>query len=101
MGQGFVLSTPLQVLVSIATLANDGKYMQPTLIREIQDPEGNVIQAFEPKMKWDITKDPVIRVFDENNFATGEMKVVTMGRRTGERGHAPGCSSGWHRRSNI
>jgi penicillin-binding protein 2 len=76
MGQGFVLSTPLQVLVSVATLANDGKYMQPTLIREIQDPEGNVIQAFEPKMKWDITKDPVIRVFDENNFATGEMKVV-------------------------
>jgi penicillin-binding protein 2 len=76
MGQGFVLATPLQVLVSVATLANDGKYMQPTIIREIQDPEGNVIQPFEPKLKWDITKDPVIRVFDENGFLTGETRVV-------------------------
>jgi penicillin-binding protein 2 len=76
MGQGFVLSTPLQVLVSVATLANDGKYMQPTIIREIQDPEGNVIQPFEPKLKWDITKDPLIRVFDENGFLTGETRVV-------------------------
>jgi penicillin-binding protein 2 len=76
MGQGFVLSTPLQTLVSVAILANDGKYMQPTIIREIQDPEGNVIQPFEPKLKWDITKDPLIRVFDENGFLTGETRVV-------------------------
>ncbi|MEN4041596.1 MAG: penicillin-binding protein 2 [Anaerolineaceae bacterium] len=76
MGQGFVLSTPLQALVSLAILANDGKYMQPTIIREIRDSEGNVIRPFEPRLKWDITKDPVIRVFDENNFLTGETKVV-------------------------
>lgn len=35
MGQGYVLATPLQVLVSFATLANDGKRMRPTLIYEI------------------------------------------------------------------
>ncbi len=76
MGQGYVLATPLQVLDSIATLANDGKFMQPTLVKEILDPDGNVIRPFQPKMKWDITKDPVIQVYDENNYLTGEKKTV-------------------------
>lgn len=75
-GQGYVLSTPLQVLLSMATLAYDGKHMQPTLVREFTDTEGNVTQPFSPKLKWDITVDPKIRVFDENNIPTGEMKIV-------------------------
>lgn len=75
-GQGYVLSTPLQVLESIATLANDGKHVQPTLVKEITDSEGNVVQSLQPKVKWDITVDPKIRVFDENNIPTGEMKTV-------------------------
>ena len=76
MGQSFVLATPLQVLVSTATIANDGKYMKPTLLREIQDAEGNVIQKFSPTLVRDITKEPVIQIYDENMFTTGETKVV-------------------------
>ena len=66
----------MQVLISFATLANDGKMMQPTLIREVQDPEGNVIQPFAPVLKSDITVDPVIEIYDEDNQATGEFKSV-------------------------
>lgn len=62
-GQGYVLATPLQVLMSAATIANDGKLMQPTLIREILDAEGNVTQPFTPTMKWDITKDNLIQEY--------------------------------------
>ena len=76
MGQGYVLSTPLQVLVSAAIIANDGVYMQPTLVHQVFDPDGNVIKPFEPKVKWDITKDPIITVFDENGIPTEEKKVV-------------------------
>ncbi len=75
-GQGYVLATPLQVLQSFAILANDGKYMQPTIIKEIRDSNGNVIKPFEPKLVWDITKDPLIDVLDENNRPTGEKKIV-------------------------
>ncbi len=75
-GQGYVLATPLQVLQSFAILANDGKYMQPTIIKEIIDSEGNLIQPFEPKLVWDITKDPLIDIFDADNKPTGEKKVV-------------------------
>ncbi len=62
-GQGYVLATPLQVLMSAATIANDGKLMKPTLIREITDAQGNVIQPFSPVMRWDLTKDAVIQEF--------------------------------------
>jgi penicillin-binding protein 2 len=76
MGQGYVLATPMQVLVSFATLANDGKMMQPTLIREITDAEGNVIKPFKAIVKRDITVEPVIEVFDDDGQPTGEMKTV-------------------------
>jgi penicillin-binding protein 2 len=64
-GQGYVLATPLQVLLSAATIANDGKLMQPTLLREVLDSEGNVVQPFQPHMRWDITRDAVIQEFGE------------------------------------
>ena len=39
-GQGYVLATPLQVLESAATIAANGKHVQPTLVREITDSNG-------------------------------------------------------------
>ncbi len=80
-GQGYVLATPLQVLLSAATIANNGKLMQPTLLREVLDGEGRVVQPFQPKMKWDITKDPVIQEFGETTIRgcepiQGQTKIV-------------------------
>jgi penicillin-binding protein 2 len=82
-GQGYVLATPLQVLMSGATIANNGKLMQPTIIREVTDGEGNVvnmwfnpetfdvtdfqtpgsyqISPFTPNLKWDVTVTPMIQ----------------------------------------
>lgn len=82
-GQGFVVATPLQVLMSAATIANDGKLMRPTIIRQITDADGNIIQPFQPDQKWDITTDPIIDVFNDPTSAggceaklTGEKKTV-------------------------
>jgi penicillin-binding protein 2 len=58
-GQGYVLATPLQVLESVSTIANGGRVMKPTLIREFLDGEGNIIKPFEPTVLWDITNDDV------------------------------------------
>ncbi|MFZ5877967.1 MAG: penicillin-binding transpeptidase domain-containing protein [Chloroflexota bacterium] len=111
-GQGYVLATPLQVIMSGATIANNGKLMQPTIVREVTDAEGNVqevwfnpedftvwfaktgqnargdqvkryvnpaepdkplsvppqgsyqISPFVPNLKWDITRTPLIQVFN-------------------------------------
>ena len=50
--------------------------MRPTLVHDVLDSEGNVVKPFEPDMIWDVTKDPVIHVYDENFEQTGEMKTV-------------------------
>jgi penicillin-binding protein 2 len=126
-GQGLVTSTPLQVLMSGATIANRGKLMQPTIVREVQDSEGRVIEAwfdpvdfevYEPRqvvdkngrtrdvwvktskpdvflntlpkgsyqispftanMKWDVTVDPKIEIYNcEVGYCdpTGQFKVI-------------------------
>lgn len=79
-GQGYDLASPLQVLMSAATVANGGKLMAPTLLYEVLDNEGNIIQPFTPHMRWDLTVDPVIQVFEDNTIrgcqSTGEMKTV-------------------------
>jgi penicillin-binding protein 2 len=63
-GQGYVLGTPLQILMSGATIANDGKLMQPTIVREVTDSEGKVVEM------W----------FNPNDFSIWEPYQVTDDR---------------------
>ena len=84
-GQGYVLGTPLQVLMSGSVIANSGKLMQPTVVREVTDGDGNIVPTwfnpndfsvtefetpgsyqvspFTPNMKWDVTVDPLIQSY--------------------------------------
>jgi penicillin-binding protein 2 len=75
MGQGYVLATPLQVVNSIATISNGGRLMEVTLIDKITEPDGTLIEENEPVVRWDITTDPVINVYEDNQ-TTGEMKTI-------------------------
>ncbi|MBN2257372.1 MAG: penicillin-binding protein 2 [Anaerolineaceae bacterium] len=74
-GQGYVLSTPLQVLVSFATIANDGLMVKPTLIKDIINAEGELIQSSTPTILSDITRDNVINEIIDNK-ATGNTRNV-------------------------
>lgn len=76
-GQGFVTATPLQILISAATIANNGRLMQPTIIEEISNAEGEVIIPFDPVLKWDLTVDPVIEIYSDPTSAGGcEAKIT-------------------------
>ncbi len=79
-GQGYVIATPIQVLLSAATIANDGVLMRPTLLHDILDSDGNVIKSFLPDPVWDITKDNLIDVITEPNEPGG-----CEGKLTGEK----------------
>jgi penicillin-binding protein 2 len=59
-GQGYVLSTPLQIHNAIAAVANGGTLYRPQLIRAVTDSQGRVVQPFEP----DVIRQ--IPVSDEN-----------------------------------
>jgi len=75
-GQGYVLATPLQVLVSASIIANNGVYMKPTLLKEVYNREGDLICPFAPTKVYDLTKDAMITVYDENQLPTD--KKITI-----------------------
>ncbi|QRN83621.1 penicillin-binding protein 2 [Chloroflexota bacterium] len=75
MGQGYVLSTPLQVMNSIATIANGGHLMEVTIVDKITEPDGTLVEDNQPTERWNITTDPVINTYD-GNTVTGENKTV-------------------------
>ncbi len=47
-GQGFNLVTPLQICLMTATIANGGKQYLPQLIEKVTDPDGKILEQFEP-----------------------------------------------------
>lgn len=56
-GQGYVNVTPLQLMMSVATLVNDGVLYQPTIIRDFLDAERNITVPFEPKILRTVNLD--------------------------------------------
>ncbi len=65
-GQGYVLATPLQVLNAISTIANGGRVMQPHLLKDVLDGEGNVVERIEPTVRWDLTDGEITAENDLN-----------------------------------
>jgi len=45
-----VTTTPLQLVAAISTIANDGIYLRPFVVKYIKDSHGEVIKSFEPKV---------------------------------------------------
>lgn len=46
-GQGYLTVTPLQLINSVAAIINGGTLYQPTLIQNVLDDEGNIVQPFQ------------------------------------------------------
>ena len=47
-GQGFDLITPLQLSLFNSTVANDGNFMKPMLVKKITDKDNNIIASYDP-----------------------------------------------------
>ena len=65
-GQGSVLSTPMQMAIVAATVANDGVLMQPKLVNKIVDKDGNTIKNIDNKaLKEDVISSDVANTIKE------------------------------------
>lgn len=74
-GQGFLLSTPVQMANAVAAAANGGTLYRPQLVNEIWDWQGNVVQRFQPEVVRHIPISPeTARLVRE-----GMHKAVTSG----------------------
>ena len=51
-GQGYLVSTPLQLAMMTAALANGGKILRPALVRQIVSQDGDIIFDHSPVVRW-------------------------------------------------
>ncbi|MDX9731812.1 MAG: penicillin-binding protein 2 [Bdellovibrionales bacterium] len=85
-GQGFVLSNPLQMAVSYNAIGTEGKVVKPFVVRRILSPDNQLIKEFEPQVLRDLG-DPN----GEYHIKSNVFKSVKEGMRlvvSGERGTA-------------
>jgi penicillin-binding protein 2 len=70
-GQGYVLTTPLQLASMISTVANEGTIYKPRLVKRIIDPEGGVIKELHPEVLRKVTgiRPSSYRLVKEGLFA--------------------------------
>jgi cell division protein FtsI/penicillin-binding protein 2 len=60
MGQGIAV-TPLQMVMAMSAIANDGLLMRPMLVNRIEDAEGKVIVQYEPQAVRQVARPPAIK----------------------------------------
>jgi len=59
-GQGFTTVTVLQRAVATAAIANGGTVLEPRVVRELIDSNGDVVQPWQPSIRSQIDVDPEI-----------------------------------------
>ncbi len=93
-GQGDVLGTPMQVLVSTAVVANGGHLVKPQFVQEKVDTQNNVQWQYEPELKERLPVDPGLLAFVQKgmwhavngNFGTSRdsrVEGITVAGKTG------------------
>ncbi len=74
-GQGDVLTTPLQVVYSFNAIANGGKLMKPMIVKEIIDEKKNTVKKIKPE----VVKDNFISNYSINEVKKGMRDAVLYG----------------------
>ncbi len=57
-GQGAILTTPIQMAMLVSSIENNGKYYQPNVIDKITDSIGNIVFKSEVKIEKNISIQP-------------------------------------------
>jgi penicillin-binding protein 2 len=86
-GQSYVLTTPLQLAMSYAAIANGGKLWRPHVVKEIFSNTGDIIVRTEPEL------------IDEVEFSEKSLEAIRRGLY--EVVNKPGGTAYWHRGRGI
>lgn len=84
-GQGVTL-TPIQLTTAVAAIANGGELMQPRIVKQLVDEDGNVVKNYEPVMRRKIisqqTSQTMLQIMRETVQA-GTKQADRVGYRIG------------------
>ncbi len=89
-GQTFTI-TPLQLVRAISCVVNGGKLMQPYIVGEVLDANGEVVEKREPKMTRqvisketsDIMREMILSVVEEGTAKNAKIAGYSIGGKTG------------------
>jgi len=81
-GQGIAV-TPIQLITAISAVANGGNLMEPRIVKELVDVDGNIIHKFEPEIKRRVISEETSKTL--NSILES---VVSVG--TGKQAYVPG-----------
>lgn len=87
-GHGYVLATPLQVLVATTAVANGGTVYQPQIVYQIVDSAGGLQRDFEPIVRRELPLDPGIMDLVQEGMWT----TVNSDYGTGAASRVPGVT---------
>jgi len=76
-GQGDILTTPLQVAYLYSGLANNGKFIRPHVMKQLEDVDGKVVKKVEPEVAAELQIDP-----QHSNFVIQALTGVVQGGGT-------------------
>jgi peptidoglycan glycosyltransferase len=90
-GQQDVVTTPLQMAMVAAGIANRGEVMRPRLAKEIIDPAGGIVRRFDPEvMSRPISprtaatvRDMMVAVVKEGTGTTAQIPDIQVAGKTG------------------
>ena len=102
-GQGYVASTPLQVLTAISAVANGGELLSPRVVKEFQDSHGNMLEATDRTVRNHVPVDAenlgTLRAAMRQSVTTGVARAaavpgVEVAGKTGTAEFGPRLSNG-------
>ncbi len=85
-GQGYLLSTPMQVLVETMAVANGGTIYEPRVVHHMTDANGGVQRDFAPVFRRELPINPE----DMEVVRQGMWDVVNADYGTGQAARVPG-----------
>lgn len=103
-GQGRVLSTPIEMALMAATVANDGVMMKPYIVDEILRDDNTVIKKTEPEVLSQALSPEVAREINKlmiqtTNSGTGtsaSIRNVQVSSKTGTAENETGNTHAWY-----